>query len=126
MNWFLKESDNERLIILEHHHSTSHEHLRQRDLRGAVGRVRHRTGCESGVPRCALELGASAAFGTKEHRLGDVSPYHGRVVDLGILLARSCTPGGICRHRCLDSPGRVQFISSLPVDLLSRGRRRNL
>ena len=118
MIWFLKESDYERLIILERHRYTSHEHLRQRDLRGAVGRVRHRTGRESGVAGLALELGASAAFGGGDHRLGVVSPHHGGVVDLGILLAGSRKPGGICRYRCLDSPCRVQFVSSYAVDLL--------
>jgi hypothetical protein len=45
----LKESDHERLTILERHRSTSHEHLRQRELRGAIGRVCRRTGRESGV-----------------------------------------------------------------------------
>jgi len=56
-----------------------------------VGRVHHCTGHESGVDGCALELGASAAFGAEDHRLGDVSPYPGRVVDLGIFLAYSWT-----------------------------------
>ena len=104
---------NEKLIVLGRHRTSSHEHLRQRDLRGAMGWVRRRTGLESGVAGYALELGASAAFDAKDHHLVGFSPYHGRVVDLGSLLARSWTPGGICRYRCLDSRGCVQFISSL-------------
>ena len=104
---------NEKLIILGRHRTSSHEHLRQRDFPCAVGWVRRRTGLESGVAGYVLELGARVAFGTKDHRLVGFSPYYGRVVDLGSLLAGSWTLGGICRNRCLDSRGCVQFISSL-------------
>ena len=107
---------NEKLIILGRYHTTRHEHLRQRDLRGAVDRFRCRVDCGSGVAGCALELGTSAAFGAKDHRLGDIYACHDRIVDLGILLAHSWTPGRICRYRCLDSHGRVQFISRIQVD----------
>jgi len=61
--------------------------LRQPDILGAVGRIRHRSDCEPGVARCALELGASAAFGAKDHRMGVDPSDHGRVMDLGIQLA---------------------------------------
>ena len=83
-----------------------------------MGRVRHRTGRESGVAGRDLELGSSAAFGTKDYRLGLVSPYHGRAVDLGIFLADSWAPSGIYLYRCLDSPCRVQFVKIFSVDLL--------
>ena len=91
-----------------------------------MGRVHHRINHESGISGRALELVASTSFASKDYRLGDVSPYYGRVVDLGIFLACSWTPSGINWYRCLDSPGSVQFLSSLAVEFLSRGRYRTL
>ncbi len=59
---------------------------------------------------CVLMLAlVGTAAGQTLYVPGDFYPYSDRVVDLGILLARSWTPGGICRYRCLDTPGRVQF-----------------
>ena len=106
-SWFLKESDDKRLNILDRHCSTGYEHLRQRGFRDVVGWVRHRIGCESGVVGCTLELGASIVSDTKDHHLVDFYPYHDRVVDLGILLASSWTLGWVYWYRCLDSNGRV-------------------
>ena len=106
----LKESDHDRLIILERPRYKNLDHLRQRDLRGAMGRVRRCSNRESGVARSALELDASAAVATQDHHMGVVSADPGRAVDLGILLAGSWTPSGIGRHRWLDSPCRVQLV----------------
>lgn len=92
------------------HRSTDYEHLCQCGFHGAVDWVRHCIGCESGVPGCTLELGASIASDTKDYNLGDFYPYPGRIVDMGILLASSWTLGGMYRYRCLDSSGHVQFI----------------
>lgn len=117
--WILKESNHERLDILGCYRSTSYDNLCQHDLRSAVGWVPYCVNHESGVVICALELGASATFGSKNYHLDDFSSYHGRVVDLGIFLAHSWALGRIFWYRCLDSSGSRQFVSSLPVDLLS-------
>ena len=109
-NWFLKESNHERLTILGCYRSTSYEHLCQRDLCGAVDWVRRCIDYKSRVAECVLELDTGVATGAKDHRLGVVSPNFGRVVDLGILLTSTWTLGRICRYFCLDSTGRIQFI----------------
>jgi len=75
-----------------------------------MGRIRHCFDRESGVVGCALELDASAAIATQDHRMGVVSADPGRAVDLGILLAGSWALGGIGRHCGLDSPCRVQLV----------------
>jgi hypothetical protein len=108
----------ERRIILERCCSTSHDHLCQYNLRSAVGRVRHRTNCESGMAGRALDLGANATLDTTDHPLGLDSTHHGRVVDLAVLLAGPCTPPGICWYRWMDSSCGVQFVQGLSVDLV--------
>jgi hypothetical protein len=106
----LKESDDDRLIVLERPRYKNLDHLRQRDLRSAMGRVRSCFDRESGVARSALELDASAAVATQDHHMGVFSADPGRAMDLGILSAGSWTPGRIGRHRWLDSPCRVQLV----------------
>ena len=86
-SWFLKESDDKRLNILDRHCSTGYEHLRQRGFRDVVGWVRHRIGCESGVVGCTLELGASIVSDTKDHHLGDFYP-----IMLGLWIWESSWP----------------------------------
>jgi hypothetical protein len=52
-----------------------------------------------------------------------VSPHYGGALDLGILLASSRKPVGICRNRCLDSPCCVQLSTSCAIGLFTRARR---
>jgi len=103
-------SDHDRLIILERPRYKNLDHLRQCDLRGAMGRVRHCSDRESGVAGRALELGASTATATQDSRMGIVSADRGRAVDLGILLDGAWALGGIGQHCGLDSPCGEQLV----------------
>jgi len=108
-------SDYERPIVLERCCYTSTQHLRRRDFRDVVGRVRCRNSRELGVARLGLVLGARLAFGRTDHRLGVVSPWHGEAVDLGILLSSSDTHIGIWRNRGLDCPCCVQLLTNCAI-----------
>jgi hypothetical protein len=109
-----KESDHERIIIQRDDYFTSDEYLCQPGLRGAVGRVRQRSGGEPRLAGHALELGASITHGNEDHHLGVIPADHGDDVDLGVGLDLAYAPARIWRHRCLDAVSLVQFYASIP------------
>ena len=111
-----KENDRARFNILECDCSKGHEHLRQPDFCSAVGWVRYCPDRGSRVAGYTLEMGAGTACRAKDYYLGDISSCNDRTVDLDVLMVNSRKPVGICRSRCLDSPGCVQPDKSFSED----------
>ena len=98
-----KHRDNERIVILERYDSANHERLRRNGLRDIVDWLCPRTSGESGMAELPVGLGERAPLTAGDRRLGGIPADHSRAMDLAVLVANPCTPGGLGRTHCLDT-----------------------